>query len=204
MTEQAKHWDKIFQSTKTPELGWFDAENQQLKDYISRTQIPEPAKIFFAGAGTSSLVQDLAKLNAELVINDISSIALDELKQALKGSKSSNHWLLQDISQPICNQYGDLDLWIDRAVLHFLHEEEAIKGYFDNLFNLLKPKGYALFAEFSKHGATQCAGLPINRYSLDMFEKRLPNFSLVDSGEFLYSNSKGMERPYIIAMYQKD
>ncbi len=203
MTEQAKHWDKIFQSTKTPELGWFDAENQQLKNYINRIQIPKQAKIFFAGAGTSGLVLDLAKPETELVINDISSIALDELKQALKANKSATHWLLQDISQPICNQYGDLDLWIDRAVLHFLHKEEAIKGYFDNLIKLVKPKGYALFAEFSTQGAMQCAGLPINRYSLAMFEKRLPNFTLVDSGEFLYSNNKGMERPYIIALYQK-
>jgi len=203
MSDITQHWNSIFDTTQTEDLGWFDGENQQLKDFISRTSLAEGSKIFFAGAGTSSLVKDLSCLKTELVINDISPVALQELKQELKDSKSTNHWLCQDIASPISEEFNGIDLWIDRAVLHFLHEESSIKGYFDNLNQLIKSGGYALFAEFSMLGATKCAGLPINRYDLAMFKKRLPFFSLIESDQFLFTSRKGLERPYIMALFQK-
>ena len=39
-------------------------------------------------------------------------------------------WLCQDIAQPIQGTIPDVDIWIDRAVLHFLTDEDDIKGYF--------------------------------------------------------------------------
>ncbi|MDQ7049826.1 MAG: class I SAM-dependent methyltransferase [Enterobacterales bacterium] len=204
MSNIKQHWNDIFDNTQTEDLGWFDAENSQIKDFISRgCWLREDAKIFFAGAGTSSLVKDLSAQKRQLVINDISSIALERLKIELKASKSSCHWICQDVSRPISEQFGNLDLWIDRAVLHFLHDESDIQGYFDNLTGLLKPGGYALFAEFSKQGAAKCAGLPINRYDLAMLQQRLPEFSLVEHDEFLFTSRTGLERPYIIALFQK-
>jgi len=69
------------------------------------------------------------------------------------------------------------DIWIDRAVLHFLLTEVDIQGYFDNLKVNLCNGGYALFAEFSLSGPEKCAGLSLNRYSMAELAERLgPGF----------------------------
>ncbi len=79
------------------------------------------------------------------------------MKKRIKNGSEKIEWLCQDIAQPIPSPIPAVDIWIDRAVLHFLTNKTDINGYFENLKSVLKIGGYAIFAEFSKASALKCA-----------------------------------------------
>lgn len=79
--------------------------------------------------------------------------------------------LLHDLGMPL-TQVQSVDLWFDRAVVHFLLDESAITQYFDNLKASVRSGSYVLLAEFSKPGVEKCAGLSVHRYSLAEMQAR--------------------------------
>ncbi len=204
MESTNKHWDTIFSTTEDANLGWF--EKDMSKTYELLHQIPhwENATIFIPGAGTSGLIEDLFSKGAKLVVNDISMEAINLVKSRLGDKSETVLWLCQDIAIPLQRMIPKVDIWIDRAVLHFLTNEDALRGYFDNLKSVLKVGGYALFAEFSKTGAPQCAGLTLNRYSVEELSERLGNTcTLITHFDYTFINPHGDPKPYIYALYKR-
>ncbi len=115
------------------------------------------------------------------------------------------YWLCQDISQPIQDAIPDIDIWVDRAVLHFLTDEDDIEGYFENVKSTLEAGGYAIFSEFSKTGAPKCAGLNLHRYSVEELSERLgTEFELITHYDYNYINPRGDPRPYIYTLYKRE
>lgn len=205
MKSNSEHWNSIFSATEHSRLGWYEKDPAQTLKLLNQISHWEGSSIFAPGAGTSALVEQLLSKNAKLVLNDISIEAINELKARLQNQGQNIQWLCQDISQPITETLPDIDIWIDRAVLHFLREEQDIKGYFENLTSILKPGGYALFAEFSIAGARKCAGLELHRYSVEELSERLgPAFKLVTHFDHIYINPEGAARPYIYALFKRN
>jgi hypothetical protein len=126
------------------------------------------------------------------------------VKQRLHGREKDSDWLCQDISCPIVQNIPPIDIWIDRAVLHFLIDEDSIQGYFANVKANVKKGGYAIFAEFSQTGAKQCAGLSVQQYSIEALSRRLgTSFKLLSHFDYTYINPRGEERPYLYALFQR-
>ena len=204
MKSSAQHWDEIFGHTEDSRLGWYEKEARATLGLIGKIPRWESSMIFLPGAGTSVLIEALLSEGARLVLNDISSTALNRVEERLKDRCDSVEWLCQDIAQPIQSSIPPVDIWIDRAVLHFLTDEEDIKGYFTNLQSLLRVGGHAIFAEFSENGAPKCAGLTLHRYSLEELSERLgPSFDMIAHFEHTYFNPNGDPRPYIYALYRR-
>lgn len=203
MKTPADHWNDIFLQTDEKKLGWHEHDYIQTLKFLDLIPDWGNAKVFVPGVGTSGLIDVLLEAGAELVLNDISSEAI-EIAQARYSDKTRNiRWLCQDISKALPEDIGDIDIWIDRAVLHFLVDDDEVEAYFSNVHAAVKPGGYALFAEFSKTGATKCAGLDVRRYSLEELKNQLPEFEVVASGEYTYINPNGDPRPYIYALFKR-
>jgi len=204
MRPSSGHWDTVFSTTKDTELGWYEKDVSKTLKLLAKIPGWKRSTVFIAGAGTSLLIEELLSREMALVLNDISSKALARVKRRLKGKPGTVHCLCHDISQPIKDVIPDIGIWVDRAVLHFLTDKADILGYFKNVRALLKPGGYALFAEFSKTGAEKCAGLPVHRYSAEELSKRLgPSFRLVSQFDHVYINPYGEPKPYIYALFKK-
>ena len=207
--DKQKHWDDIFSAKQDTELGWFEDDCSQTLSFIKHTAISANSTLFLAGAGTSKLVDELIKTDANLIVNDISAKALETLSQRLNTTQCQ--YLHHDLGQifdesfdKISDNSFSVDVWIDRAVLHFLLTEEQINHYFDNLKSTVKCGGYVLLAEFSNTGATHCAGLAVHQYSVDEMQTRLGDkFELIDSKEYIFVNHSEQERPYIYALFQR-
>jgi EEF1A lysine methyltransferase 2 len=200
----AQHWDDIFDATEDARLGWYEKDVAPTLTMLEMIPGWEDATIFLSGAGTSVLADALLAAGTRLVLNDISAAALDRLKERLGDGGNAMHWLCQDISQPLPPDLPAIDIWIDRAVLHFLTAEEEIEGYFKNLRSALRVGGHVLLAEFSKDGAPKCAGLTLHRYSAEELSERVgESFSLVSCFDHTYLNPNGDPRPYIYALYRK-
>lgn len=195
------HWNNIFEKTEDKKLGWWEDDTSQTLKFLKDLDIYSNKNIFLAGAGTSILVDEIIKMSSNLILNDISDVALKKLKNRLKNFENIE-FFQQDLSKFFKTK--DIDIWIDRAVLHFLLDEKDIENYFENLKINLKKGGYVLFAQFRKGGATSCASLDKKQYDLEEFSKRLKDdFELIKNEEYDYINPFGNKKEYIYALYKK-
>ncbi len=199
-----QHWNEIFSAKEDPQLGWYERDPSQTLKFLDLIPQRKGLTVFLPGAGTSTLVDELLAREFKLVLNDISDKALEKLRKRI-GTAGAQIWLHHDISRPLPDTVPLVDLWIDRAVLHFLLEERAIQGYFANLKSVLMPGGYVLLAEFSRSGASKCAGLELHRYSAEeMMERMGEGFELIGHEEYTFVNPFGELRPYIYALFRRE
>ncbi|MFZ6033960.1 MAG: methyltransferase domain-containing protein [Melioribacter sp.] len=203
MNTLQEHWNKIFKETPEEKLGWYESEVTQTIRFLDGVNF-ENKLVFLPGAGTSRLIDGLIENGAILILNDISNEALTALRKRV-GNPDKHLWYCGDISKPLPKEIPAVDIWIDRAVLHFLIEDKEINGYFENLNRIVKTNGYVLLAEFSLNGAQKCAGLNVHRYSADELIERVGcNFKLLKSEEYVYVNPSGGERPYIYTLFKRN
>ena len=199
-----EHWNNIFKTTEDAKLGWYEHDASQTLAMLDDIPDWRMANVFLPGAGTSVLVEQLLRQGNRVILNDISNEALEKLKAKVGKHRDHVLWLCQDIATPLMPTLPPVDLWIDRAVLHFLLDESDIEGYFKNLKAILRPGGHALFAEFSLSGAPQCAGLTLHRYSVDELTTRLgAEFSMLRCADYTFINPSGDPRAYVYALYQR-
>ena len=201
MASHSEHWDAVFSTGDDQQLGWYEHDVSQTLKFFKHLKLNANSQLFLAGAGTSNLVDELLKTGSHLILNDISSLALAQLKSRIG---DGNYQMLQhDMGIPL-KQVQSVDLWVDRAVLHFLLNESAIIQYFDNLKASVKSGGYVLLAEFSKAGVEECAGLPVHRYSVAEMQIRLGTaFTLIESEDYVFISPQGQERLYVYALFQR-
>lgn len=199
-----EHWNKVFASKSDPEFGWYESDVSQTMKFLDMIPKADDSMIFLPGAGTSVLVDVLLARGCRLMLNDISDEALARLEGRVGRKEENLIWLRHDISRPLPDGIPEVDIWIDRAVLHFLLDEEEIQGYFSNLNSAICPGGYALLAEFSASGSRKCAGLEVHRYSVnEMTERMGESFELVAHEDYTFITPSGEERLYIYALYRK-
>jgi hypothetical protein len=205
MKSDSKHWDNIFSKTEDTKLGWYEKDTSQTFKLINKIPDLEKAIVFLPGAGTSILIEDLMPRVSKLILNDISNEALSLVRKRLRETSGKIIWLYQDIAQPIKESIPEVDIWIDRAVLHFLTNKDDIKGYFENVKSTLKIGSHAIFAEFSMRGAKKCAGLKLNRYSIEELSRNLgSSFRIVSHFDYTYITPFGDPRPYVYALYKRE
>lgn len=205
MTTPRKHWNTIFTAKTESEFGWHESDTSQTFKFLDLIPQSETTTVFIPGAGTSVLVDELLARGYQLILNDISDEALDKLEKRIGTNNNILTWLHHDISKPLPSNIPQADIWIDRAVLHFLLEESDIQGYFANLHSAIRPGGYALLAEFSTTGSPKCAGLELHRYSVEEMTLRIgAGFELIKYEDYTFINPFGDPRPYIYALYRKN
>lgn len=202
-----KHWNAAYQKSPITNLGWYEENPGPSVKLIEACHLPKDALIFNAGAGATTLISELlAKGYENLVVNDISSVALAELKNNLLVPKNAHiKFIVDDLTNPAeLLKLKNIDLWHDRAVLHFFTEEKNQKAYFDLLKNVLKSKGFVILAEFNLEGAKKCSGLDVFNYNEEMLQERLGNdFELLKSFNHTYTQPSGNTREYVYTLFQK-
>jgi hypothetical protein len=200
----ALHWDSVFKTTSDSSLGWYEEDFSPTLSLLKQLPTLQHKVVFIPGVGTSSLVEELLNKGSQVIINDISVEAINHVIDRLESQHKIISWHNQDISQPVAGITDGIDIWIDRAVLHFLLDEQQQLGYFNNLHAALKVGGYALFAEFSMNGATKCAGLPVNHYSIASLTACVgDNYEVMAHFDHEYFNPNGDPRSYLYVMYKR-
>ena len=204
MTNLSQHWNEVFAAKDDPQLGWFERDVSPMLGFLELVPGYESATIFLPGAGTSLVVEALLDRGGRLILNDISDEALRRLRRRIGERTPAPIWLHHDIAKPLSAGIPACDIWLDRAVLHFLVTEEDIAGYLRNLRAVLAPNGHVLLAEFAVHGAPKCAGLEVHRYSVEEMRQRFgPEFALVKAEDVTFMNPAGSRRPYVYALFKR-
>lgn len=90
------------------------------------------------------------------------------------------------------------DIWHDRAVFHFLTEQEEKASYVKQLANALKPSGQAIIATFSISGPQSCSGLTVSRYDAPSLQKEFgADFQLVKSAPITHQTPTGAIQEFL-------
>ncbi|PQJ82324.1 class I SAM-dependent methyltransferase [Polaribacter glomeratus] len=200
-----KHWNEAYLNNKTEKLGWFEDKSEQTLTLINEAKLSKDALILNVGAGSSTLIDTLlADGFSNIIANDLSEEALESLKNRV-GENDKVKFIVDDLLNPSkLNKIKNIDLWNDRAVLHFFLKEGEIKAYFKLLKKVLKANGFVVIAVFAKNGAEKCCGLSVKRYDIEMLKNELgTDFELKNSFNYTFVNPFGGERPYIYALFQR-
>ena len=207
MTPNLKeHWNAAY-NLEDEQLGWFEANPMQTMELVIACDLQKDATILNVGAGTTTLIDTLLEEGyTNIIANDLSDLALDKLKQRIKKSHNYNLTCIKDdLTNPQkINKLQNIDLWIDRAVLHFFLTEAEQNAYFNLIQKIVSKNGYVIIAVFSLEGAQKCCGLDLKRYNLEMLQNNLgTHFKLIKSFNHTFINPFGGERPYIYTLFQR-
>lgn len=200
-----EHWNSVYDSKTNEQLGWYEVVPEKTMQLIEDCNLKSNATILNVGAGTTILIDELLKKGfTNIIANDLSESALKNLKHRIKSDFNYNlECIVDDLTQPTSLQkLSHIDLWIDRAVLHFFLKEEEQRAYFELIKKVVAKNGFVLIAVFALDGAEKCSGLPLQRYDVNMLQQKLgDNFKLIDSFNYTFINPFGGERPYVYTLF---
>lgn len=200
------HWEKVYEKRSFDKLGWYEKQSVPSLELIKQCNISKDAKILNVGAGVTTIIDDLLKLGYNnLIANDISAPALEVLKNRLREDDQNKvYFIVDDLTKPKkLTKIKNIDVWHDRAVLHFFTDEKDQTIYFDLLRSILKIGGFVIIAVFNLGGALKCSGLDVYRYNAEMLENKLGmNFKLLKTFDYIYTMPSGEERSYVYTLFQ--
>jgi len=124
--------------------------------------LDEHASVIDVGGGTSVLVDALlARGIADATVLDISGVALEHARKRLGVAAGGVDWVVADITEWAPGRTWSL--WHDRAVLHFLVNDDRVDRYLSVLAAAVVPGGAAVISTFAPHGPTECSSRPVRR-----------------------------------------
>ena len=161
------HWENIYQQKDPERVSWFRPHLEQSLHFIETACLARDSAIIDVGGGASTLVDDLLSRGySNVSLLDLSETAINAAKRRLGDRANAVHWIVGDVCAVDLPAHS-FDFWHDRAVFHFLVEEDARKRYVQAVRHALKPGGHIVVATFGPQGPEKCSGLDVLRYDAD-------------------------------------
>lgn len=195
------HWDAVHEARAPEQLTWFQPTPQMSLELIQRSGIGPARRIVDVGGGSSRLCDELLKAGYRDVTSvDISSAALSYVAARTPDTDDCLTLVEADVGEFRSDR--PFDLWHDRAVFHFLIEQEARERYVDSLLTNLNDRGFLVIATFGLQGPEKCSGLPVQRYSPDSLRAAFgTSFEPVEFAEEVHSTPSGGTQPFIYGLF---
>ena len=171
------HWENIYKNKNEDEVSWFQQIPSSSIKLIQSIGIDNP-KIIDVGSGRSKLLKSLIDIGYNnLTYLDISEAALKRSKEFLGDQSNKVKWIVEDILNFKTEE--KFDIWHDRAVFHFLTEQNLIEKYVDLVSRNISNDGHLIIGTFSENGPLKCSGLNVSRYSKKLIQETfIRNFDL--------------------------
>ncbi len=159
------HWDERFGTTTELDRSWTQPEPTDSLRFLELAGVAPGDAVLDVGGGASHLVDALvARGFGDVTVLDISEVALAEARARL-GSTPGVRWVAADVTAWAPER--TFRLWHDRAVFHFLVDDEDRAAYQRCATAAVEPGGHLVVATFAPHGPEQCSGLPVRRWAAD-------------------------------------
>lgn len=200
--DPARHWRRVYRSKPADGVSWYRPHLERSLSLIRATGADRGARILDVGGGASTLVDDLLAAGFSAVsVLDVSGEALVIAQRRLGGDAARVHWIEGDIT---CVELppASVDVWHDRATLHFLIEAERRRDYVRVLRRALAPGGHVILSTFAPDGPRQCSDLPVQRYDAHGLQELLGDpFVLREAGIDLHRTPAGNTQPFTWSVF---
>ncbi len=199
-----EHWEKVYAGKSATAVSWFQEHAALSLKLIRQAATPTSASIIDVGGGASTLVDDLLAAGYEhLTVLDLSEAALAVAKLRLGVRAAKVRWIEANILQAELPDPG-YDVWHDRAVFHFLTNEQDRHDYVSKVLRMVKPGGLVIVATFAEDGPTKCSGLPVMRYSAEELHAEFGKpFQLLGQVKESHRTPSGDEQRFVYCLCRK-
>ena len=193
-----EHWESVYGQKAPTEVSWYRPHLGESLRLIEAARVGADAAIIDVGGGASTLVDDLlARGHHGVSVRDVSARAIEAAQARLGERAAAVHWQVADITR-VELPAAAYDLWHDRAVFHFLREEDDRARYVAAAQRSLRPGGHILVATFGPDGPTRCSGLEVVRYGAAELAAALGDaFEPVASATELHATPWGTEQQFV-------
>jgi SAM-dependent methyltransferase len=158
------HWQTVYETKRTDEVSWYRPHLDRSLALVDGLALGEDARILDAGAGASTLADDLlARDFRHLTLLDLSRAALEVTRARLGARADEVTFLVGDACEALVPD-GSIDLWHDRAVFHFQTDSVKRSTYVERIARAVRPGGHVILATFALDGPERCSNLPVARY----------------------------------------
>ena len=201
--DRKDHWERVYSDKKSTEVSWYQQHPECSLDLIRATGIDKTARIIDIGGGASTLVDFLLDAGYQnLSVLDIAHSAIEQAKSRLGDRADKVEWLESDITK--FSPALAFDLWHDRAVFHFLSDEDDLLSYVSTLTNALNPGADVIIATFGLDGPEKCSGLDVVRYSPETMSAVLgENFQLVETSTEVHITPTEASQSFVYCRFKR-
>ena len=195
---QRDHWEAVYEKKAADQVSWYAPHLGRSLAFLDEERLPLDAGIIDVGGGASTFVDDLlARGYRNVTVLDLSQKAIDTARARLGKAGEAVRWIVGDITQTELPAAA-YDFWHDRAVFHFLRDEDARRRYVAAVRRALKPGGHILVATFGPEGPERCSGLDVVRYDADQLHDEFGGeFEKVASAVEVHKTPWGSEQQFV-------
>jgi len=193
-----EHWETIYGQKSPSEVSWYRPHLEHSLRFIEESGVGIAGEIIDVGGGASTLVDDLlGRGYRNITVLDLSAAAIDRARERLGARATEVTWMVGDVTEIDLPRHR-YDFWHDRAVFHFLTDEESRCRYVDAVRHALKPNGHIVVATFGPEGPERCSGLPVVRYSAEGIHGQFgDDFRRVGTGREIHHTPWGSEQEFV-------
>jgi len=199
--EKKKHWEYIYQTKKIDGVSWYQETPYESIELIKKFSSNNSDMIIDIGCGKGFLADNLLKLNYKnITLVDISLNALKEVKERL--NNESLNFIETDVLNLKLEQ--TFDIWHDRAVFHFITDEERVEKYISLCNEYIGEGGKLIIGTFAEDGPLKCSGLEIKRYSVENLKELFKeNFEFIEGFKKLHRTPFDTEQSFTFCVFKK-
>jgi hypothetical protein len=112
-------------------------------------------------------------------------------------------WIVSDVTQ-LDLPVSSIDIWHDRAALHFLTDPDDAAAYVRVASRAIAPGGYAVIGGFASDGPEQCSQLPVVRRDPEQIAQLLgKQFMLTHGRRETHATPRGAPQRFAYALLRK-
>jgi ubiquinone/menaquinone biosynthesis C-methylase UbiE len=201
---RVEHWDGVHTTKQPARLSWFQPHLDLSLELLERAGLSRTTRIIDIGAGASTLVDDLLARGMQAVMAlDISAAALQVTRDRLRERADLVRWIVSDVTH-LNLPPSSVDIWHDRATLHFLMDPLDVHSYVQVASRVVTPGGHAVIGGFAMDGPEQCSLLPVMRRDPEQIaELFAKDFVLVEARRESHTTPGGSLQRFAYALLRK-
>ena len=205
MDTQKSHWEKVYQTKAPDAVSWYTPHLDTSLKLIQRATQDKNAAIIDVGGGEATLVDDLVAGGYERIsVLDISQTAIDVARKRLGTAGAHVAWYCSDITSATLPE-AYFDVWHDRAVFHFLTQEQDRVNYVRQVMRSVKHGGHVIISTFGPEGPEKCSELDVVRYDANgLHDEFGRSFQLIESSTEVHKTPFGTTQQFLYCFCRMD
>jgi SAM-dependent methyltransferase len=200
--DRQSHWNRVYETKAPDTVSWYERYPNRSLAYIQK-YATVTQRVMDVGAGASPLAGALLDLGyADPVALDVSAAGLERAEARLGERATHVTWIVADITR--APDLPPVDLWHDRAVLHFLTDEADQKAYAQLAARTVTRDGHLVVATFAPDGPERCSGLLVHRYDGSSLAKLFESaFELLEEAREVHVTPTGAEQRFTWTVFRR-
>lgn len=162
-TGSEEFWEQRYRNAAVNEVSWFEPTPELSLRMLDAAGVGATDSVVDVGGGASGLAETLwERGHRDLTVVDVSPSAMAVARDRWSAGEQVR-WVAADLLT--WEPDRQWDVWHDRAVFHFLTDDDQRAAYRALLGRAVVPGGVVAMAGFAEDGPTMCSGLDVVRHT---------------------------------------